>query len=194
MDFYRKYIDKVWKDLKFELNYMTFQSKTSLIFLLIVFIGCSSEVDKKSTKPFANCQYGPPKAIFSKEMGAVTQHDFQLNQQVAIEQVKFDGGIQLELTQSGCEKPRQEFQFNIPTNTSAFKDEDWIAMTIDMFGFMGNMAESLQPFLFWQEALSKKATQIKIGAPLQLESNFFVKIDKVAGEDTGLLIISLFQE
>jgi len=164
-----------------------------LLFLLFV-TACGSSTKSSANEPFGNCQFGAPKAIFTAEIPKVEKHAFQLNTQSAVEKVQFDGGIALELIQSGCEKPKQEFQFTIPTSTSNFKDTDWLTMGLDLFAFMGNLAPELQPFLLWQGALKDKIGQLKIGLPHQLEPGFFVKMDKVAGADSGLLIMTLYQE
>jgi len=171
-------------------------NRLKLLFFTLIFCGlmlaCGSE--KKSTAPFGNCQYGPPKAVFKAEIPKISKHEFQLNKNAAIETVKFDNGIALELIQSGCEKPKQEFQFTIPAPTNNFKDGDWINMGIDMFSYMGNLAPELQPFLMWQGALKDRIDQLKLGLPHELEQGFFVKIDKVAGGDSGLLLVTLYQE
>lgn len=172
--------------------------KNSLELLFFAFVTCGIMIacgsEEKSNAPFGNCQYGPPKAVFKAEIPKVSNHEFQLNKNAAIEKVKFDNGIALELIQSGCEKPKQEFQFTIPAPTKEFKDGDWIKMGIDMFSYMGNLAPELQPFLMWQGALKDRIDQLKIGLPHELEKGFFVKLDKVAGSDSGLLLMTLYQE
>lgn len=175
---------------------MTVPHFKTLVFLFFVgtFMACSNNSKSSSTEPFSNCQFGAPKAIFSSTIGKVNQHNFQLNTESAVEKVQFDGGVYLELIQSGCEQPKQEFQFTIPTSTSNFKDADWLMMGIDFLGFMGSLAPELQPFLLWQGALKDKLGQLKIGLPHQLEPGFFVKMDKVAADDSGLLILTLYQE
>ncbi|MFK7984222.1 MAG: hypothetical protein AB8G86_29885 [Saprospiraceae bacterium] len=178
------------------INKMTVSRLKNLSFLLLfcLITACGDTAKSTANKPFGNCKFGAPKAIFNPQIPKVTQHTFQLNAQSAVEKVQFDGGIALELIQSGCEKPKQEFQFTIPTSTSNFKDEDWLAMGVDLLGFMGSTDPGLQPFLLWQGALKDKIGQLKIGLPHQLEPGFFVKIDKVAAADSGLLILSLYQE
>ncbi len=175
---------------------MTVSRLKNLSFLLFfsLMMACGDTTKPISNKPFGNCQFGAPKAIFNPQIPKVEAHTFQLNTQSAVEKVQFDGGIALELIQSGCEKPKQEFQFTIPTSTSSFKDGDWLMMGLDLFAFMGNLAPELQPFLLWQGALKDKIGQLKIGLPHQLEPGFFVKMDKVAAADSGLLIMTLYQE
>ena len=172
------------------------QLKVAVIFMLIsVFImACGAKNKSTADKPFGDCQYGAPKAVFNAQIPKVTTHTFQLNSKSAIEKVQFDGGISLELIQSGCEKPKQEFQFTIPSNTQAFTDRDWLSMGIDLFAYMGNLAPELQPFLLWQGALKEQMNQLKIGLPYELEQGFFVKIDKVTGSESGLLLMTLYQE
>jgi len=165
-----------------------------LTFFSLFLIACGGATKSKSNEPFGDCQYGAPKAIFNPQISKVNSHTFQLNPQSAIEKVKFDGGVALELIQSGCEKPKQEFQFTIPSNTQEFTDEDWLTMGIDLLAFMGSLAPELQPFLLWQGALKDKVSQLKIGLPHELEQGFFVKMDKVAGADTGMLLMTLYQE
>jgi len=170
----------------------TLKSLCFVAFTCCLLIACGGE--KKSTKPFGDCQYGPPKPVFKAELPKIAQHGFQLNKNTAVEKVKFDNGVALELIQSGCEKPKQEFQFNIPAPTNTFKDGDWINMSIDMFSYMGNLAPELQPFLMWQGALKDRINQLKLGLPHELEKGFFVKLDKVAGGNSGLLLVTLYQE
>jgi len=166
----------------------------SFLFFFVFLFSCGDTATSTSNEPFGNCQFGAPKAIFKSTIPKIKVHAFQLNATSAVEKVQFDGGIALELIQSGCEKPKQEFQFTIPTSTTAFKDEDWLMMGIDLFAFMGNLAPELQPFLLWQGALKDKIGQLKIGLPHQLEPGFFVKMDKVAAADSGLLVMTLYQE
>ena len=160
----------------------------------LVFSACGDGKTAKSDEPFGNCQYGAPKAIFNQNIPKVNTHTFQLNKQSAVENVQFEGGVSLELIQSGCEKPKQEFQFTIPSNTKGFTDQDWITMGIDMFSFMGGLSPDLQPFLLWQGALKDRINQLKLSLPHELEPRFFVKMDKVASEDSGVLIVTLYQE
>ena len=175
--------------------YSNFIKKTAFLLLLAFLLsGCGNSSDSTSDRPFANCQYGAPKAIFNAQISKVQEHTFQLNAQAAIEKVKFEGGVALELIQSGCERPKQEFQFTIPTSTNSFKDEDWLMMGVDLLGFMGSIDPALQPLLLWKAALEVEINQLKIGLPHQLEPGFFVKMDKVAAMDAGLLILTLYQE
>lgn len=165
-----------------------------LIFIVLFLTSCGDTSKSKSDQPFGNCQYGAPKAVFKPTIPKVNTHTFKLNKESAVENVAFEGGVNLELIQSGCEKPKQEFQFSVPADTKAFTDGDWIAMSIDLFAFMGSLAPELQPFLLWQGALKDRVGQLKLGLPHELEQGFFVKMDKVAGSDSGLLIVSLYQE
>ncbi|MEM6318191.1 MAG: hypothetical protein AAF960_11010 [Bacteroidota bacterium] len=165
-----------------------------ITFLLTLPLTSCDDGQTNERKPFGNCRYGAPKAIFNATIPKIEQHTFELHTQSAIELVSFDGGIDLELIQSGCEKPKQEFQFTLSTNTKSFKDGDWLASAVDMFGFMGNLAPELQPFLLWQGALKDRFEQLKIGQPQALEAGYFVKIDKIAGEDSGTLLVTLYQE
>jgi len=182
--------------LFFQKNHFTRMAKFACFLLFIAFslTNCGDTSQAKSDEPFGNCQYGAPKAVFKPTIPKVNTHTFKLSKESAVENVAFEGGVNLELIQSGCEKPKQEFQFTIPADTKSFSDGDWIAMGIDLFAFMGNLAPELQPFLLWQGALKDKMDQLKLGLPHALEPGFMVKMDKVAGSESGLLIVSLYQE
>lgn len=157
-------------------------------------MACSSSSETTDTTAFANCKYGSPKAIFSKNTPLVSSHDFKIGTHAATETVFFDADIQLELTQSGCEKPKQSFQFTIPGNSKQYTAENWIDMALTQLTFLGNLEESLQPLLFWSGALKEQKDLIKLGEPTPLEQSHFAKISKVAGERNGVLIIELYQE
>lgn len=172
----------------------SYKTVLALLLFSVFQLACGNTKKSTANKPFGDCQFGAPKAIFNAKIPKITAHTFQLNTQSAVEKVQFDGGLSLELIQSGCEKPKQEFQFTVPSSTQAFKDADWLTMGVDLFAFMGSLAPELQPFLLWQGALKDKMDQLKIGLPHQLEPGFFVKMDKVAGGDNGLLLVTLYQE
>ncbi|MEM1120415.1 MAG: hypothetical protein AAGJ18_08180 [Bacteroidota bacterium] len=173
-------------------SWVPFLGAILLSFLLLV--SCEGDTESASNKPFGNCRYGAPKAIFKPTFPKVTKHNFQLNKAAAVENIAFENGLTLELVQSGCEKPRQEFQFDLAVDTDGFTDTDWINLGVELFGFMGNLAPELQPFLLWQGALKDKISQLKLGLPHELEQGFMVKIDKVAGGDASLLIMALYQK
>lgn len=164
-----------------------------LIVLLFLSCGGSSE-ESPNNAPFADCKFGPPKAIFSEDIENIARHQFQLDQTAAVEKVLFNNGILLELRQSGCEKPIQDFHFEIPGNFQKFPDENWINLAENQFIFMGNLSESLKPFHFWANAIRDKKISIKLGEPIELEQKNFIKIDKVAGADNSVLMIKIFQQ
>ena len=170
--------------------------KYTLYFLcLFTVLACgTSSQSTNNTASFANCKYGSPKPIFSDKTPLVSSHAFELTDHIAKEIVFFDADIKLELLQSGCEKPKQEFQFTIPGNSKNYSSEEWIDMALNQFNFLGNLEESLQPLLFWANALKAQKENIKLGKPVHLEQGHYVKIDKLAGDKQGLLMIELYQE
>ncbi len=142
---------------------------------------------------FANCKYGSPKPIFSSTTPLISSHEFNLGSHTAIETVFFDADIQLELTQSGCEKPKQEFKFTIPGDSKGYSAAEWIDMALNQLDFLGNLHQPLEPLLFWSGALKLKKEEIKLGQPVPLEQGHYVKIDKVSSNKNGILIIEMSQ-
>jgi len=169
--------------------------KNSLsILLFFILIACGTSTSNTEQNAFADCEYGPPKAIFSNKTPLVSSHSFELGAKAAVETVVFDSDIQLELTQSGCEKPKQVFQFTIPGDSTVYTPEDWVEMALNQFKFLGSLHEPLQALNFWGNALSAQKETIKLGQPVPLEQGRFVKIDKVADAKQGILMIELYQE
>ena len=170
--------------------------KLYLLLLLIFCFGCGTSNEKtaqKNDESFASCKYGSPKPIFSATTPLVSSHDFKLGKQTAVETVFFDADIKLELTQSGCEKPKQEFKFTIPGDSKVYTTEDWIDMALQQLDFLGNLHKPLEPLLFWSGALKMQKEEIKLGKPVTLEQGHYVKIDRMAGDKEGILMIELSQ-
>lgn len=165
--------------------------------LLLFFIACgddpSQERSATSNNDFVNCKYGSPKPIFNSTIPLVSSHNFELGSSAAVETVFFDADIKLELTQSGCEKPKQEFKFTIPGNSKEYSSDDWIDMALQQLDFLGNLHKPLEPLLFWSGALKQQKEEIKLGQPVTLEQGHYVKIDKLAGEKNGVLFIEMSQ-
>jgi len=165
-----------------------------ILFLSLLAACGTSSTTSTVTNAFADCQYGPPKAIFSDKIPLVSAHSFELGAKTAVETVVFDRDIRLELTQSGCEKPKQVFQFTIPGDSTGYSPEEWVEMALNQFKFLGSLHEPLQALHFWGNALSEQKETIKLGQPVPLEQGRFVKIDKVADSQKGILMIELYQE
>jgi len=165
-------------------------------FILSIFFlaACGTSTTSTEHNAFADCQYGSPKPIFSDNIPLVSAHSFELGANAAVETVVFDRDIRLELTQSGCEKPKQVFQFTIPGDSTGYTTEDWVEMALNQFKFLGSLHEPLQALNFWGNALSAQKETIKLGQPVPLEQGRFVKIDKVADTKQGILMIELYQE
>jgi len=169
---------------------------TYYLFCLLLLVQCTDTADKasdNSSNTFSDCKYGSPKAIFSSTTPLVSSHRFELGSHAAVETVSFDADVQLELTQSGCEKPKQEFKFTIPGDSKDLSSADWIEMALNQLDFLGNLHKPLEPLLFWSGALKLKKEEIKLGQPVTLEQGHYVKIDKVSGTENGILIIEMSQ-
>ena len=165
-----------------------------VLFLSLLAACGTSSTTNTATNAFADCKYGPPKAIFSDKIPLVSAHSFEVGAKATVETVVFDRDIQLELTQSGCEKPKQVFQFTIPGDSTGYSPEDWVEMALNQFKFLGSLHEPLQALYVWGNDLSKQKETIKLGQPVPLEQGRFVKIDKVADSQKGILMIELYKE
>lgn len=166
------------------------------LFCLLLLTQCTEPTDtttEQAQNAFSDCKYGSPKAIFAANTPLVTAHQFELGSHAAVETVSFNADIQLELTQSGCEKPKQEFKFTIPGDSKVYSTDDWIDMALNQLDFLGNLHKPLEPLLFWSGALKQKRAEIKLGQPVPLEQGHYVKIDKVSGDKNGILIIEMSQ-
>ena len=143
------------------------------------------------TTPNTTCKYGTPEAIFPSKLPKVVKHHFEIKGQNAYENVIFENGLKMEVIQSGCNEIKQFFQFILPGD---FKNEPpafWKEIAIQNFGYLSTVSDKHMSLHHLSTAIRKNYHDIKLSAPTQLEEGYFIKIDKIIGEEETILVVEL---
>ncbi|RMF27853.1 MAG: hypothetical protein D6765_06900 [Bacteroidetes bacterium] len=140
---------------------------------------------------FEDCPAGVPQPVFSPRLEALRSHEFRLASQQAIEIVETQAGWTLELTQSGCEKVRQEYFFTLPSEGE--KPDPW-ALAADLFREMAGWDTSLAPLQQWAVVFGQAAEKgVPPNQPIQPEPGHWMKADLVVVGDEMVLRVLLWQ-
>lgn len=161
--------------------------------LLLVVSSCSKgkKQEEGNYTSFENCKYKSPVALFGPKFKDIKKHQFQQEKTYSIEQVVFENGVALELTQSGCNKARQEFKFILKGDFSGRSEQEWISVAAGLFQFLSSIDHSLMEFHNWSKAIKDKKTMIHIGQPMEVQPGFLVAIDRIVGPDITTLVVVL---
>ena len=161
----------------------------SIVFALLLFaviIATSCKTDSAANK----CKFGEPTAIFNSSIPTVTAHQFDMKGAIAIENIVFESGKELEITQSGCNEIQQELIFRLK-NKKISVDPELFALGIQNLDELGKLAEPLKAFSFWAQAIYNKADLLKKGMEVEIESNTFATIDLIEEGDDALIRVVL---
>lgn len=163
------------------------------ILISLIFFSCGNK-NQDSDDPFADCKFGKPEPVFSKEIPKINSHDFRLAGREGIEKVVFENGVHLEIFQSGCDAIRQEFQFTLAGNFGKVPADFWVLRAIEQFQYMGTLGEKFAAFSFWANAMQQSASRFALGQALEVQPGAFVTLDKIFSPDHTILIVVLSQQ
>lgn len=157
--------------------------------LLLLFFACNN------SDPFADCQYGRPQAVFSATLPQIKQHTFTLADQQGIEQIQFTDGNKLELIQKGCNDIVQEFIFELPGQFKSEADDTafWIKKALERFRYLSQLDEQYADLEMWVQAIGAVAPQLKLGDKTEVQSGFFVEINRVVSTTYAILTVEFSQ-
>lgn len=160
--------------------------KNKLFFYLIIFLSCNTNNEK------IKCKFGKPLAIFDKTMAQVSQHQFSLDANGSIETVFFDNGLQLELTQTGCEELVQTYTLYLEGDGMDKRgDAFWVQSAVSMFQFFASVDGKLASYAAWAGGIAQRASDVRLAVPLELEAGRFVKIDRITNKESAQLIVEI---
>jgi hypothetical protein len=135
------------------------------------------------------CKFGKAVPIFPKGLPIVTEQHFEAREADAFETVLFQNGLRLQITQSGCDDLKQLFEFIQQGDYAQRGDDFWKKTAVEQLKMMSKMHASLQLFGAWAAAIENVLPTLKLGESAEIESNTYVKIDKVTnGKDATLLL------
>ncbi|MEM9823263.1 MAG: hypothetical protein AAF985_19435 [Bacteroidota bacterium] len=155
------------------------------IFITFTFVLIACDNQEKT------CQFGSPQAIFSQKLEKVEQHEFTANQQEAKERAVFENGLDLEIFQSGCDTIRQVFQSTFTEDLSQENANFFIEMAIQQFFYLGSVSSDHFTLNYLGQTIQDQFHDIKLGQALELQPNYFIKIDKITGKTETVLIVEL---
>lgn len=158
---------------------------------LLLILGACEEHTKEDSTDFSNCMFEEPTAVFDPSLSFVEEHVFILHPSEAIEQVVFENGLELELTQSGCNEIVQVFQFKLYGNFPDLATQVWLEKAGQYFLYMGTLDELYFPLYKWGEAMLENAATVKLNQTFQLNETFSIKVNRKKYEHHALLSVTL---
>ncbi len=162
---------------------------------LALFGACTSNTatsEATSTDPFKDCKMGKPEAIFAGNYDLVTSQEFKIKGKEGIENIRFKNGLALELTQQGCDKVIQVFQFEIPQKLVG--EQDWMSIAADQFAFISGTSQKHGMLGMWGQAIRANGPNIQLGEKQTLQPGISIKVDKVQGGERTMVLVELSQD
>lgn len=157
------------------------------LFCVILSVGCGNESAETEEK----CRFGTPVAVFSEEMKAVESANFRLDGRTSIENVLFKNRIKMELVQSGCNAPKQEFSFTLPKVQPEDDSTFWMLQAEGLLRFLANSDPRLVQFGEWANMIQQKAAAMKLGDAAEVQPGYFITVDKIESSDETVIRIIL---
>jgi hypothetical protein len=130
-------------------------------------------------------------------MKGVAEHKFQVQEQSALEEARFDNGVLMEFYQSGCEQLSQEFRFLIPLR---FEDSVAVKLAATQFGYMAQLQQAAnnesrqQVFTQWAGIIRNLGGAYQLGSRQPIGSNTFIMLKKVPADKATILSVEIGQE
>lgn len=157
-----------------------------LISWTLLIMSCS-----ESTPAKEKCRYGEPTAIFNQDNPAIASTNFRKEGRIGIESVLFKNKLGLELTQYGCQEVIQDFAFNVPMTNSEADSQFWIQQGEQLMRFLGNTDPSLVQFSEWANMIAQSESEMKLGQAKEIQTGYFVTIDKIEGNAETIIKVTL---
>lgn len=125
------------------------------------------------------------------DMRGVAEHRFNARSTESEEYVKFENGKTLTILQSGCEKIRQEFRFELKEQPSSDDATFWAEQAILNLAALAVLDPQLMPLGNWVMMIRSQKNDIRLAETLAVEGGFYLKIDRITSNDATYLIIVL---
>lgn len=170
----------------FIIHYSSFPMlRLSTLLLLLALSACQNAGNKET-----DCQT-KPQAMLREGMRGVAEHQFEVKGIESEEFVKFANGKTLTILQSGCEKIRQEFRFELKEKPSQDDAAFWTDQAILNLAALAVLDPQLMPLSNWVMMIRAQKDDIRLAETKALEGGFYTKIDRITSNDRVYLIITL---
>ncbi|MCC7505395.1 MAG: hypothetical protein IT259_08845 [Saprospiraceae bacterium] len=158
-----------------------------IAFLLIVWLAAACGGKKI-------CPY-KPSPIFEEGLPHIEDYSYEAQGEQSREAFMTDRGIFVEIYQEVCEKTRQEYRFTAPgEGFLQMPDSIWLKEASRELVFLSSFSEKQAPLKQWADLIETSRPDIRMGQETELNPGIFVKVNKVAAADKGMLIVELFQK
>jgi hypothetical protein len=158
---------------------------TTLFLLLFALSACQNTGNKET-----DCKT-KPQAMMREGMRGVAEHKFTVNGIESEEFVRFVNGKTLTILQSGCEKIRQEFRFELKEKPDQDNAAFWTDQAILNLAALAVLDPQLMPLSNWVMMIRAQKDDIRLAETKALEGGFYTKIDRITSNDRVYLIITL---
>lgn len=160
-----------------------------LFFFVFLLAGCTSSSKKQDN---IKCQTSPS-PIFSDTMKIVDVHSFELEEdgENSYEEAILNNGVKVEVLQSGCNAPQQEFRITRKGDYTNEKDSFWIAGAFQTIGVLSNSSPALKGLEQYANIMARNAENTKLGQPYFPDPTLSVTLDKITDKESGTIIIKL---
>ena len=163
---------------------LVFKCLCGFLALALGCFGCSGSSGKQ------DCQYGEPVAIFSPDLPNMIEHNFIQTEQIGREVMRFNNGLSVELTQSGCDEIVQEFRFQLADSVFQGQIMDPLALAIGQLAYMGSLGPSYQGFQEWARALAEQKDDFKLAQPMELGPGIGATVDQIKGGGLTTIVLT----
>ena len=136
----------------------------------------------------------PPKALLEGEaVQRVAAHSFEREGQTSTETMTFEDGVRLQVSQSGCERIQQTFEWTIPSVVlPPAQPQAALQVAEQEFGRLSQLDESLTLFVEWANAMQTLAEGgYKLGQRVEVGPGYFAMVDALRTGDGTLVRVVL---
>lgn len=152
----------------------------------LLLVSCSENTPEKE-----KCRFGEPTAIFNPQSELISSTNFQKDGRTGVETVEFKNQLSLELVQSGCQELIQDFSFKLPMTNPEADGQFWIQQGEQLMRFLGNSDPNLMQFSEWANMIVQNSKEMKLGQEKEIQTGYFVTIDKIAGKEETIIKVTL---
>ncbi len=139
------------------------------------------------------CKYKPT-AIFEQGLPHIQQYNFEVQGQESMESLLLDTGTLLEVYQNICEESLQEYKFTVNGNFSNFPDSLWLREASRQMVFLSSFSPKQKALKDWGDMIEQRRPEMRLGENREIQPGIFVKVDKIAGGDKGVLTLTFSQK
>ncbi len=164
-------------------------SKPALLFFCLGLLAVSCQ--PRGPRKLEDCPYGRPRAVFSEAMPGVSAHQFLEEPYATTESFRLGDTLVVTLIQSGCEKPAQEFRFEMPLHAGEDSNAFWAAKCVDLLYILANLDASTTPLSAWAQAIEPKIPNFILGEPMLIQQDTYVKVDRIRSVEGVILLLTL---